>query len=95
LNKKWDSSLNGGLLRIYPNSGSYTSTVADIEPYFDRLIFFWSDRRNPHEVTPAKKVRFAITVWYLDQKQAAARLKASPSTAEPKASLSPIPKQSA
>ncbi|VEN60492.1 unnamed protein product [Callosobruchus maculatus] len=31
--------------------------VADIEPLFDRLLFFWSDRRNPHEVQPAYQTR--------------------------------------
>lgn len=40
--------------------------VADIEPVFDRLLFFWSDRRNPHEVQPAYHTRYAITLWYFD-----------------------------
>lgn len=40
--------------------------VADIEPKFDRIIFFWSDRRNPHEVQPSHRTRYAITVWYFD-----------------------------
>lgn len=40
--------------------------VADIEPVFDRLLFFWSDRRNPHEVQPAYQTRYAITLWYFD-----------------------------
>jgi hypothetical protein len=31
--------------------------VADIEPLFDRILFFWSDRRNPHEVQPAHHTR--------------------------------------
>jgi hypoxia-inducible factor prolyl hydroxylase len=38
---------HGGLLRIYPEG---SDRVANIEPKFDRLLFFWSDRRNPHEV---------------------------------------------
>lgn len=38
----------------------------DIEPVFDRILFFWSDRRNPHEVQPAHRTRYAITLWYLD-----------------------------
>ena len=45
--------------RIFPEHGS---TVADIEPKFDRIIFFWSDRRNPHEVQPSHRTRYAITV---------------------------------
>ena len=45
---------DGGLLRIYP---SQWKQVADIEPKFDRMLFFWSDRRNPHEVQPAYRTR--------------------------------------
>ena len=45
---------HGGLLRIFP---AKFNQVADIEPKFDRLLFFWSDRRNPHEVQPAFRVR--------------------------------------
>ena len=66
LNVDWDSRRNGGLLRIYPE-GSHE--VANIEPIFDRLIFFWSDSRNPHEVKPAHRPRFAITLWYYDEKE--------------------------
>ncbi|OUC43304.1 hypothetical protein D917_02574 [Trichinella nativa] len=51
------------LLRIFPTN---TKSQVDIEPLFDRLIIFWSDRRNPHEVTPTLSDRFAITVWYFD-----------------------------
>ncbi|KAG9468279.1 egl nine homolog 1 isoform X1 [Eleutherodactylus coqui] len=63
LNKNWDAKVNGGVLRIFPEG---KSQFADIEPKFDRLLFFWSDRRNPHEVQPAFATRYAITVWYFD-----------------------------
>ncbi|KAL4639887.1 hypothetical protein GN956_G12035 [Arapaima gigas] len=63
LNKDWDSKEHGGLLRIFPEG---KARFADIEPRFDRLLFFWSDRRNPHEVQPAYATRYAITVWYFD-----------------------------
>ncbi|KAM4042363.1 uncharacterized protein ACNLHF_013064 [Anomaloglossus baeobatrachus] len=63
LNKNWDAKANGGVLRIFPEG---KSLFADIEPKFDRLLFFWSDRRNPHEVQPAFGTRYAITVWYFD-----------------------------
>lgn len=43
--------------------------MADIEPLFDRLLFFWSDRRNPHEVQPAYRTRYAITLWYFDAQE--------------------------
>lgn len=42
------------MLRIFPEGKSY---VADIEPLFDRLLLFWSDRRNPHEVQPSYATR--------------------------------------
>lgn len=63
LNKNWDAKKDGGLLRIFPEG---TAQFADIEPKFDRLLLFWSDRRNPHEVQPAYATRYAITVWYFD-----------------------------
>ncbi|XP_015924004.2 egl nine homolog 1 [Parasteatoda tepidariorum] len=64
LNQNWDVKKHGGLLRLYPTA--YNDQVSVIEPIFDRMIFFWSDRRNPHEVLPAFATRFAITVWYFD-----------------------------
>ncbi|XP_070986974.1 uncharacterized protein [Oncorhynchus clarkii lewisi] len=68
LNKNWDVKVQGGLLQIYPEG---KSVVANIEPLFDRLLIFWSDRRNPHEVKPAYATRYAITVWYFDAKERA------------------------
>jgi len=67
LNKHWDSRVDGGSLKIYSqvNKGK----VIQIDPVFDRVVFFWSDARNPHEVLPANKPRFAVTVWYLDAKE--------------------------
>ncbi|XP_062824327.1 prolyl hydroxylase EGLN3 isoform X1 [Anolis carolinensis] len=68
LNKNWDSKRHGGILRIFPEGKSY---VADVEPIFDRLLFFWSDRRNPHEVQPSYATRYAMTVWYFDAEERA------------------------
>lgn len=64
LNVDWDVTESGGLLRIFPDG--WADRVADIEPIFDRITFFWSDRRNPHEVQPAHRTRYAITLWYFD-----------------------------
>ncbi|KAK9501711.1 hypothetical protein O3M35_012387 [Rhynocoris fuscipes] len=64
LNENWNVNEDGGLLRIYPEG--WHDKVANIEPQFDRILFFWSDRRNPHEVLPAKRTRYAITIWYFD-----------------------------
>lgn len=64
LNKDWNVKEHGGLLRIFPEG--WSDKVADIEPLFDRILFFWSDRRNPHEVQPAHQTRYAITLWYFD-----------------------------
>ncbi|KAI9581254.1 hypothetical protein GQX74_013841 [Glossina fuscipes] len=71
LNVNWDTKRSGGVLRIFPEQ---TKSVADIEPKFDRLIFFWSDKRNPHEVQPAHRTRYAITVWYFDANEREAAL---------------------
>ena len=59
--------VDGGTLKIY--SSCMPGVVASIDPVFDRVIFFWSDRRNPHEVLPAFRERYAITVWYLENNQ--------------------------
>lgn len=72
INKDWNVETDGGLLRIFPEG---QETVANIVPKFDRLLFFWSDRRNPHEVQAAKKCRYAITVWYFDSEEKAAAMK--------------------
>ncbi|KAF5885698.1 egl nine 1-like [Clarias magur] len=63
LNRDWNAKEHGGILRIFPDG---KAQFADIEPLFDRLVFFWSDRRNPHEVQPSYSTRYAITVWYFD-----------------------------
>ncbi|KAG5855567.1 hypothetical protein ANANG_G00050420 [Anguilla anguilla] len=52
LNKDWDAKKHGGLLRIFPEG---KAQFADIEPKFDRLLFFW----------------YAITVWYFDAEERA------------------------
>lgn len=62
LNPNWDAGTSGGLLRMFPEN----LPVVDIAPQFDRILFFWSDRRNPHEVQPAHRTRYAITLWYHD-----------------------------
>lgn len=64
VNKNWSVKHEGGLLRMYPTG---MNEVANIEPLFDRVLFFWSDRRNPHEVLPAYRDRFAITVWFMGE----------------------------
>uniref|UniRef100_A0A8C5AZE4 hypoxia-inducible factor-proline dioxygenase n=1 Tax=Gadus morhua TaxID=8049 RepID=A0A8C5AZE4_GADMO len=61
LNKDWDVQQHGGLLQIYPEGHN---VVANIEPLFDRLLIFWSDRRNPHEVKPAYATRYAHTLMH-------------------------------
>uniref|UniRef100_A0A8R1ERB6 hypoxia-inducible factor-proline dioxygenase n=1 Tax=Caenorhabditis japonica TaxID=281687 RepID=A0A8R1ERB6_CAEJA len=63
-NENWDMGKDGGTLRLYPET---SMTPMDIDPRADRLVFFWSDRRNPHEVMPVYRPRFAITIWYMDK----------------------------
>ena len=55
---------DGGLLRIFPEG---SNKMANVEPNFDRLLFFWSDRRNPHEVMPTYKPRSAILFLMLSE----------------------------
>lgn len=51
--------MDGGMLKIYPEG---TTRVASIEPLMDRLLVFWSDKRNPHEVLPAFKTRYGYNI---------------------------------
>uniref|UniRef100_A0A2K5DNK6 hypoxia-inducible factor-proline dioxygenase n=1 Tax=Aotus nancymaae TaxID=37293 RepID=A0A2K5DNK6_AOTNA len=69
LNQNWDVKVHGGLLQIFPEG---RLVVANIDPLSDRLLIFWSDRRNPHEVKPAYTTRYTINVWYFDAKERAA-----------------------
>lgn len=63
LNQGWGED-NGGKLRIYRENGH-----VDVEPVLNRLLMFWSDGRNPHEVLPAYCTRYAITIWYFDAEE--------------------------
>lgn len=56
--------VHGGLLQIIPEG---RNVVANIEPLFDRLLIFWSDRRNPHEVKPAFATRWGHTLFTVTQ----------------------------
>ncbi|ESO10904.1 hypothetical protein HELRODRAFT_72205 [Helobdella robusta] len=66
LNKDWNAKVDGGMLRLHP---SIKHEKVDVEPLLDRLLLFWSDCRNPHEVLPSFKNRYAITVWYFDTEE--------------------------
>lgn len=44
----------GGMLNLYPGG---SEEPVKILPRLDRLLLFWSDRRNPHEVAPSHDVR--------------------------------------
>ncbi|XP_065225280.1 prolyl hydroxylase EGLN3-like [Planococcus citri] len=67
LNKDWNRKTDGGVLRIFPTDER--NHAADIDPMFDRMLFFWSDKSNPHEVQPSYRTRYAITIWYYDVRQ--------------------------
>jgi len=63
LNKDWKNE-DGGQLMIH---SQMAKRAIGIVPSFDRLLFFWADSTNPHEVKPARAMRYAITCWYLDE----------------------------
>ena len=67
LNKDWDAKRDGGMLKMYPQMTH--PRTANIAPSFDRALIFWSDERNPHEVAPAYRSRYAVTVWYFDREE--------------------------
>eukprot|EP00041_Stephanoeca_diplocostata_P016604 m.328050 g.328050 ORF g.328050 m.328050 type:complete len:795 (+) comp20423_c0_seq1:157-2541(+) len=65
LNNGWRAG-DGGELRVYDSAGG---VVRDIEPVLDRVVLFFSDQRVPHEVLPAHKERFAVTLWFYDDRE--------------------------
>ena len=68
---------DGGELRIFApasaesGEGATTAAVCEIPPVSDRLVIF-SDQRVPHEVLPAHKLRYAVTMWFFDSQERAA-----------------------
>ena len=69
LNSGWRELEHGGSLLIW--KPDYSEALASIPPLLDRAIFFWSDRRIPHEVLPARRARFATQIWFHNNEQAA------------------------
>ena len=59
VNKNWDVKTHGGQLCIFPQN---CQQVADVEPKLDRLVIFWSERRNPQEVQLCFRNRSSITL---------------------------------
>ncbi|GMR59927.1 hypothetical protein PMAYCL1PPCAC_30122, partial [Pristionchus mayeri] len=70
-NANWNLKEHGGALRLFPET---SECAMDVDPQADRLVFFWSDRRNPHEVMPVLRHRFAVTIWYMDRQERKAEL---------------------
>ncbi|CAK8671904.1 prolyl hydroxylase EGLN3-like [Clavelina lepadiformis] len=66
LNREWNKSY-GGNLCLYPKDSRGVTKKVMCEPVFNRMIIFYSDERNPHEVLPTYQKRFAITCWYFDR----------------------------
>ena len=64
LNEGWVEA-HGGTLRIFEPEDP-DALLAEVEPKLGNLLLFWADRRCPHEVTPASRDRYAVTVWYFD-----------------------------
>uniref|UniRef100_A0A915PQ47 hypoxia-inducible factor-proline dioxygenase n=1 Tax=Setaria digitata TaxID=48799 RepID=A0A915PQ47_9BILA len=62
-NQNWNARKDGGCFRLFPET---SDVPLDIEPQADRLLLLWSDRRNPHEVRPVYRDRYAVTIWYFD-----------------------------
>lgn len=65
LNNGWQPE-DGGELRVYDAANT---VVRDVEPILDRVVLFFSDQRVPHEVLPAHKERFAVTLWFYDNRE--------------------------
>ena len=79
LNPSWQKQDGGELLIHRCGSKTHAETLADtkihneccitIEPIWNRLVLFWSDKRNLHQVITSNRNRYAISIWYLDVKE--------------------------
>lgn len=65
LNRDW-SAEDGGQLRLYEEGFHNTQVRADVAPLAGRLLLFWATEESPHEVLPARRDRFAMTIWCRD-----------------------------
>jgi len=65
MNIGWQNG-DGGELRLYLKNDNGVETNFDVEPVGGKLVLFRSDVIE-HEVLPAKKERYSITGWMLDQ----------------------------
>ena len=63
-NPEWEAA-HGGQIRLYVKRDGKEKPV-DVAPLDGRLLLFWSDSRCPHEVLPAHKERYAVSVWISD-----------------------------
>ncbi|CAE7299055.1 EGLN1, partial [Symbiodinium pilosum] len=65
LNPFWRQD-HGGCLRILKQLADDGTAGTDVEPLHGRLIAFFCQDQNPHEVLPAWRDRVAVTIWYYD-----------------------------
>ena len=65
LNPSWREA-HGGCLRILKQLADDGQCGTDVEPLHGRLIAFFCEDQNPHEVLPAWMDRVAVTIWYYD-----------------------------
>lgn len=65
-NPGWEPA-HGGSLRLHVVGGP-----REVAPLDRRLVLFWSDARAPHEVLPAHRERYAVSVWFSDAEAVAA-----------------------
>ena len=66
-NPGWSAEA-GGELRLHLRRPDGHSFAKDVAPLDNRLVVFWSDARVPHEVLPSHALRYAVSVWYHDQR---------------------------
>ena len=68
LNESWAPSDGGSLRMGAPFQAlEKESRFVPIAPLMGRALFFWSDERCPHEVSPSWADRYAITVWFIKE----------------------------
>ena len=63
LNQGYNRDRDGGVTRFYLSNNT---KYVDVEPKFNRAVFYWSDSRTMLETLPCQRGMYSLTTWYMN-----------------------------